>query len=70
MNVAPPEVPTPGMAGGANANALRLRQVGQALVESRMMTAAVRPSLSRSSQGVRVTKKKPLYVVLTPLSRL
>ena len=56
MKVTPPEVPMPGMTGGAKANAWASGTPASRRFRFRMMTSAVSPFLSRWSQSSSVTK--------------
>ena len=60
MNVTPPDVPMPGMAGGENAKTCASGTPARRWFSRCMMTSAVRPCLSRSSQSSSVMKKNPL----------
>ena len=54
--VTPPEVPTPGMEGGAKPKATASGKPASRWFSPRMITSAVSPFLSRSCQPSRVTK--------------
>ena len=66
-NVKPPAVPMPGIDGGENAIALP----SGILRSSALMWARMAPNFSsglvRSDQGLKLTKKKALYVLTTVL---
>ena len=56
MNVTPPDVPMPGMAGGAKAKACASATPASFWFSCRMITSAVSPSLWRASQSSSVMK--------------
>ena len=66
----PPEVPTPGMAGGGNPKACASDIAPSFALMVRKIGRSCSSGLWRSSHGASVTKRNPLYVVLTVLSRL
>ena len=64
----PPDVPTPGMAGGGTANACASGRADRRLFSDSMMASAVRPFGSRLSQSSRVRKYWAVLVVLSPIT--
>ena len=60
MNWNPPEVPTPGIAGGGNAKAIPSVSPASCLLMFALMAAYCSSGLVRSLQGLNVTKKKAL----------
>ncbi len=68
MKVIPPEVPTPGMAGGGTAKAAASGKTARRRFRSRVMVSAVRPLVSRSFQGARVRKYCAVFVEVSPMT--
>jgi hypothetical protein len=60
MKVAPPEVPTPWMAGGGNAKAMAPGMVASRLVSSALIAVYCSSGCLRSAQFLSVMKKKAL----------
>ena len=60
MNVTPPAVPTPWMAGGEKAKALPCGSWPSSRLRRAMMAGAFSSGRSRSDQSLSLMKKKPL----------
>ena len=68
MKLMPPDVPTPGMAGGGTANACASGSAASRRFSDRMMASAVRPFGSRLSQSSSVRKYCAVLVVVSPIT--
>src|SRR5215470_2434850 len=66
----PPDAPIPGIDGGGKANAIPYGTFARASSALTLICLKCSCKEVRFSQGLRVIKKNPLYVVLTPLNRL